>query len=440
MDLPAHLDDGLVLRRATPADAGALVVFNGEIHRGPGEDDPDAYISDLVRSLLAGGHPAVSTGDFLVVEDRDGDIVSSLALLPEPWAYGGVAFSVGRIEFVGTRPAYRRRGLVRRQMDVAHRWCAERGFPVQAISGIPNYYRRFGYEMALEMWGGRTGFLPHVPDLSDDTPEPFRVRPAAAGDVPFLVTLDGLARERWLVTVVRDEEQWRYGLDGARSERFRHALHIIERPDGEPIGYLAHLGELAQKTLVVSSYELAPGVSWFDVTPSVLRFLRSAGESLREPDEPNSFQAISFSLGSDHPVYRTIPNRLPRVREPYAWFLRVADLPAFLHRIAPVLEERLAASVAPGYTGELLLNFYETGLRLTFAAGRLVSAAPWEPGHPEDGDALIPGLRFLQLLFGRRSLAELEHADADCLAVAEKARVLLDALLPKRPSFTWPVF
>jgi hypothetical protein len=104
------------------------------------------------------------------------------------------------------------------------------------------------------------------------------------------------------------------------------------------------------------------------------------------------------------------------------------------------LDERLAASVAPGYTGELLLNFYEDGLRLKFAAGRLESATAWEPSHPEDGDALFPGLRFLQLLFGRRSLTELEHADADCLAVAEKARMLLDALFPKRPSFTWPVF
>ena len=113
---------------------------------------------------------------------------------------------VGRIEYVGTRPDYRRRGLVRRQMEVAHRWCAERGFPVQAISGIPNYYRRFGYEMALELWGGRPGTSRTCP-LSPTAPQSrLRVRPVVAEDIPFLVPLDGQTRERWLVTAVRDED------------------------------------------------------------------------------------------------------------------------------------------------------------------------------------------------------------------------------------------
>jgi len=56
----------------------------------------------------------------------------------------------------------------------------------------------------------------------------------------------------------------------------------------------------------------------------------------------------------------------------------------------------------------------------------------------DDGGAWFPGLGFLQLLFGRRSLAELEHAAADCRVNAEEARVLLDALFPKRPSCVWP--
>ena len=279
MDLPEDLGDGLVLRRAEPADAGALVAFNAEMHREPGGDATNAFIADWVRSLLAGGHPAVSPGDFLVVVDRGGEIVSSLALLPETWAYGGVPFAVGRIEFVGTRPDHRRRGLVRRQMRVAHRWCAERGVPVQAIS---------------------------------------------------------------------------------------------------------------------------------------------------------------FALGSDHPVYRAIPDRLPRVRDPFAWYLRVSDLPGFLRRVAPVLEARLAASVAPGHTGALRLGFYGDGLRLAFAGGRLDVAEAWEAEGPDDGGAWFPGLGFLQLLFGRRSLAELEHAGADCRVNAEEARVLLDALFPKRPSCVWP--
>ena len=49
---------------------------------------------------------------------------------------------------------------------------------------------------------------------------------------------------------------------------------------------------------------------------------------------------------------------LPQKRDPYAWYIRVADVADFLRTISPVLEDRLAESVMVGYSGELRLNFY----------------------------------------------------------------------------------
>ena len=53
---------------------------------------------------------------------------------------------------------------------------------------------------------------------------------------------------------------------------------------------------------------------------------------------------------------------------------------------------------------------------------------------PLDADALFPDLTFLKLLFGHRSLAELEESRADLYARNAEAAVLLDALFPKKPS------
>ncbi len=66
---------------------------------------------------------------------------------------------VGRIELVGTDPAYRRQGLIRQQMDAIHKRSAAKGEMIQAITGIPWYYRQFGYEMALNLGGSREFFL-----------------------------------------------------------------------------------------------------------------------------------------------------------------------------------------------------------------------------------------------------------------------------------------
>jgi hypothetical protein len=191
--------------------------------------------------------------------------------------------------------------------------------------------------------------------------------------------------------------------------------------------------------LFVLAYELAAGVSWLAVTPTVLRYLRTTGEAYQERDGSRPWEGFTFWLGTEHPVYRAIPDRLPRTVPPYAWYLRVPDLPAFLRHVAPVLEGRLAASVAAGHTGDLRLGFYGDGLRLVFAEGRLDAIETWDQGDEWEADPRFPGLSFLQLLFGYRSLAELEHAAADCRANGEEARVLLDALFPKQPSHVWPV-
>ena len=465
----AELGDRLVLRRSTPADTEALVAFNAEVHRERTATAPDEGIAAWARDLLARPHPTFCPDDFTVVEDtRSGAIVSCLNLIPQTWAYGGVELGVGRIEMVGTHPDYRRRGLVRRQFEVVHRWSAERGHLAQAITGIPWYYRQFGYELGLALGGGRAGYRHHIPGLAPGEAEPFRVRPATAADVPFLLGVDAHARQRYLVTCVRDAALWRYEIDGrSRENTARRDVGVIETAAGEGTGFLVYRPLAgAGTTIAVTAYELAPGASWLAVTPSVLRFLGAAGEAYERQapappggvpppapqapiglassppaapaaESPRRFESVAFNLGGDHPVYRAIADRVPVVTRPYAWYVRVPDLPAFVRRVAPVLEAHLAASELAGYSGEVRLSFYRTGMRLAFAGGRLAAAEPWrEPDHT--AGAAFPDLTFLQLLFGYRTLDELEYAFADCRARTE-ARALLGALFPKQPSLVWPV-
>ena len=50
---------------------------------------------------------------------------------------------------------------------------------------------------------------------------------------------------------------------------------------------------------------------------------------------------------------------------------------------------------------------------------------------------MFPDLTFLQLLFGFRSLADVQYAYPDCLVTSDAARVLLPILFPKKPSQVW---
>ncbi len=431
---PTDLGDGLVMRHARPEDRERLADFHATTLLDYGDPGPDERTRSLMLDLMSGQHPTFRPGDFCLVEDvRAGKIVSSVGLISQTWTYEGVPFPFGQPEIVSTDPEYRRRGLVRAQFEEVHRWSAERGELVQGITGIPWYYRQFGYEMALNLGGQRVGFKSDIPALKDGEDEAYRIRPAAVQDVHLIMEMYARTASRSMIASVQSEADWRYDIEG-RSENsaFSAQLNVIETARGEDVGVLVHSRRLSDGMMRTYLYDLKAGVPFLSVTPAVMRHLGRTGQEFARRDS-KEFSKLAFTLGATHPVYDTVSARLPIARVLDAWYIRVPDLPAFLIRTAPALEKRLADSPQGGYTGELKLNFYRGGLRLGFEQGS-IAAGSWNPERVEEGDAAFPGLTFLQALFGYRSLEELEHAFPDLSARTDEVRALLPILFPKKDS------
>jgi hypothetical protein len=432
------LGEGLIIRHSTAEDAEPLALFNKEIH---GEDEWDARgLIEWTLDLISGEGPTFGVGDFTIVEDtRTGEIVSTCCLISQTWSYEGIPFKVGRPELVGTKKDYRRRGLVREQFEILHQWSASRGELVQAITGIPYYYRQFGYEMTLNLEGGRTGYASHLPKLKEGEEEPFTFRKAVKGDIPFLMATYNRGCQRSLVYAVWSKKLWQYELDKKRKYNInRRKIYIIEDPEGAAVGFIGIPPIKWGNNSVVTLYELAPGVSWSEVTPSVARFLWKKGEELAK-DQKQTQDRFGFFLGEAHPAYDVFTSHLPQIHKPYAYYLRVPDLLAFLQEIVPALEDRLAETPFDFYTGEVKLNFYRYGVKLVFKRGHLEEIEKLGPEDLEKSAANFPGLTFLQLLFGHRTMDELDHALTDCYAKNEESKHLLNTLFPKKPSDIWPI-
>ena len=432
------LGNGLIMRRSTPADADALAEFNGKIH---GENDLDAKrVAAWTHDLLARPHPTLKPEDFTIVEETaTGRIISSMNLIPQTWSYEGIEFGVGRPELVGTLPEFRNRGLIRAQFEEIHKWSAERGDRVQAITGIPYYYRLFGYEMALDLAGRRFGYEANVPKLKEGEIEPYRIRPATEADLPFVTEMYELAIRRHAIACVRTPEIFQYELTGQSEQNGNHyEMFMIETTDGEQVGYFQHPTWLGMTGVSALWYELKPGVSWLDVTPGVVRHLWNRGQEYAKRDG-KTCTSFGFMLGAVHPVYEALGKNLPSVYAPYAWYIRVSDLPGFLNHIKPALEKRLADSIAVGHSREIKISFYRTGLRLVIQKGELTTIELWKPTPEDYGAAAFPGLTFLQILFGYRSYDELHQSFADCWCDNEEVRALINILFPKKLSDVFPV-
>jgi hypothetical protein len=289
--------------------------------------------------------------------------------------------------------------------------------------------------MTLELDAGRRGHRGDAPKLKEGQEEPYLVRPATEADVPFIARSYDGARSRSLVSNVISLRLWRYLVP---ERTFGEQFCIIATSKGERVGFLAHSdGQLWSATMRVALFELKPGANWLEVTPSVLRYLAAKGAGYASK-ESKDFAWIAFQLGTQHPAYEAMPDFLQPGGDPYTFYIRVPDLPAFLRLVAPVLEERLARSIAPGWTGELKLSFFRDGLRMAFTRGKLTTCEQWPPTQGGESACFREGT-FLHLLFGLHSLEELRHLNPDCYACDSNAKALLHILFPKQPSSVWAV-
>lgn len=432
------LGNGLIMRRSAPQDADALAEFNGRIHGDNPEDA--AHVAAWTHDLLSRPHPTLNADDFTIVEESaTGRIVSSMNLIPQTWSYEGIEFGVGRPELVGTDPEYRNRGLVRAQFEEIHKWSAERGHLVQAITGIPYYYRLFGYEMALDLAGRRFGFEPVVPKLKEGEEEPYLIREATQADLGFIAEVYNHATKRHMISCVRTPDILKYEMHGQSENNLdHHHFYVIEEPSGELVGYFQHTNFLGMTGLTAVWYELKAGVSWLAVTPSVVRHLWNTGQEYAKRDG-RTCSSFGFMLGAQHPAYEVLGRQLPSVINPYAYYLRVADLVGFLNHIKPAIEKRIAESIAVGHTREIKISFYREGLRLMLEKGKLTKIESWKPTPEDDGSVAFPERTFLQVVFGYRSLDELRQSFPDCWYDKEEIRALINILFPKKLSDVFPV-
>jgi hypothetical protein len=334
--------------------------------------------------------------------------------------------------------------LIRSALDAIHARCRERSIHVQAIVGLHGFYRQFGYEYALERATRRVVSVARL--RGADPAPPLTARDATVDDLAFVEEAYRASVRGNAVTCRLTPERWR--LEAGGRTGWRDTFRILERGPRR-IGFAAVSADAfaaswpGPSTLRIRALGIDPGARWFDEAAPILRAVaETPADGL--PDEPRPSE-LSLEVGGHHPIDDVLPEvRAGRRPGEYAWYLRV-DLVPFVRTIAPALEARLEASPGAGSSGPLTLSFYRSGIRILLERGRIVDVASVDRPvtydnatmYEEEDDATFPDLVFSQILLGFRSLVELEGAYPDVRVRTDRARKLLDAMFPKRPSSTW---
>lgn len=412
--LQCSLPDGLTLRTVRDARDVARVASLASVVFGP-------EVGLLEEHLLA-RFPGMEPADQFFVETADGEVVSMLCLIPWTWRYGPVSLTVGEMGIVATDPAYRRRGLVRAQVDAFKQRLAQRGCVLSCIQGIPHYYRQFGYDYALPLEGGLTLELRHAPE---DVDHGYRVRAATPDDLDALAALYDQTAAGLPLHAARGHDVWRFLL-GPEPEGHAtiHRTWVICAGDGQVVGYARlpqfHFGE----ELVVD-----------EASTLSLEAAQTLLSDLRRDAAQGGQPAIRLHLPVQHDLTRLARALGGHDLGTYAWQIHCPDLVALLQALVPALNERLADSLFHGYTQRVRLGTYRQSLALQIVAGRIVAVEAM--GRDEETDFSLPMQALIPLLLGHQTLDEVRAAYPDT-GVHGIWRLFVETLFPKVQAFIYP--
>ena len=379
---------------------------------------------EWAQNLIDGTHPVTDHNNFTVVYDNDTNkIVSSMCYIPQTWKYEGIPFSCARMEMVSTLSEHRNKGLVRQQFNYLHEICKAKGIDITAVVGISWFYRKFGYDLSLRYNNSYIVSARHlVKQYMCDNPA-YRFESAGVDDLQYYKQLQSVCMQRYRVICDAPDKFWQQLYCNDASAKLK--LYIIKNQESRPIGAIAVPPETDEGVLDVLFCELSSGESWLDASSSIFSFLKEI--------YPEQVEYFRFVMPPGHPLYSFTQEAAayqPKTEAPFAWYVRIGEYESFIKSLAPYFQDKIAHSILPDYTGEIKISFYAGGLSMSFINGMLTTV---ETGLPKEPNAYIPQELFKQLLFGYKSLAELQSYSAEA-NVSGAARVVLDTLFPKQES------
>ena len=391
------LPDGLVLRTSRPADLDQI----GALLAARGEDE------DAVDHRLVVQDPDLGWEACAVVVDGD-RVVSTATLLDESVRVGDVVLPAGQIELVATDPAYEGRGLVRALMAWAHARSAERGHLLQVIIGIPYFYRRFGYEYAIEIPPARRLSGPVVPGTVGGEAEHGLdrnevLRPAEPRDLPTLAALQQAAQSRYDVALPHPAARWRWLLEHSASrtvvlERDRAVVASARLWEGD--------GELLLAEPTAVDPQAARGLlALATADRSTVNVVHRAGTTTGE-------------------VWEGLLDAPGDAAEQY--YVRIADPAVVLDALRPVLHRRMLDAGIERFGDELVLSAFGAHHRMAVTAeglGQARAGGPMQSPGAVGGIGVAPD-QLGALLLGRGFLA-LSRLRPDVYAADRELAALL---------------
>ncbi len=386
-----------------------FISFNDAVHQ---EKSLKKYINRLFLE-----HPKRDEIYWIYIEENDSNkMVSSIVLAPLEWDFDGTLIPVCEMTLVGTLTEYRNRGLIGILNQLYEDIMEHKGYIFSVIRGIPYYYRKFGYEFALNL---DERILLNKNQIPSKEVEEVSIRKATRQDLDFIKSIYNNQNEKFFITNRFNRNNFYFKFMDVDFDNNFSSTYLIEvrrklksffsiSMSYDSIGYSLVVPEVNEECMV-----------------KIVQFVNTLN---KEKDQ------IVFQVNSDTKFSQYICSIGGTKNLGYGWQIRIPNIKKFLHAISPVLEQRIKRSSRKGLTQDVVISDYKKIFTLIFKNGK-IEDIDIKKGYPFPGscDVQIPNSFLIKLLLSNRTFEEIKYIVTDSI-LKPGSEDLIKILFPKKPS------
>jgi len=405
------IGDNLTLRVAIDEieDFQRFISFNLDVHQ---DESLKRYVNRLYSD-----HPRRNAVFWIYVEENDSkEIVSTITLMPLEWNFDDVKIPLCEMGLVGTLTSYRNQELIGTMNNTYEAIMKQEGYLFSAIRGIPYYYRKFGYDFALNL---DERILLNKSIIPSKEIVNVSIEKATKQDLAFIKAVYNKEKKKYYISNGFSSDCFMYKFMNEDFDNNFLSTFLIKINE-KPISYFS-IGmsyDNAAYSLIV------PEVNE-EIMIKILQFIKAYNE---ERDQ------IVFHINSDTNFGQYICSIGGKKDIGYGWQIKILNIKNFLHAISPVLEQRIERSFYKGLSQEIVISDYRERFTIKFNNGK-VKDIEVKKGYcaPKSCDVNIPGSALIKLLLSDKNFEEIKYIIKDSILKPESEN-LIKVLFPKKPS------
>jgi len=368
-------------------------------------------------------HPKKKDILFFYIEDIITEqAVSSLLLEPLEWYFDDIIVPICEMDFVATLPDYRGRNFIGLLNKLYEQAMKEKGYLITVLRGIPNYYRRFGYEFVFNL---DDPIIIKNSLISDVNYGDLCIRKATEEDIIFIKEKYEEFFCKFYVSNKYEPISFQYKFMNEEISENYYSTYILEENNiKSAIFFIGRSYDDSGFNLIV------PPISEMNMN-AILYFIKSEfiGKQDTKTDETTFYCSLETRF-REHLI------NLGGIADlNYGWQVKIPNLEHFFKHIKSLLEQRIKASEFKGISRDIIISNYHEIITLKFEEGILTDVlSEIKFSEPEESDVKIPGSMLYKLILSYNSFDEIKFLIKDAILKPE-SKLIINTLFPKKKSY-----